>query len=221
MKHLISITIFLAAFLVADTPFGRIYIWTDSEGVKNFSQEPPPDNVSDVMVHDELRYDPSSDAKSLREEPVPNDQPPNPSRRKISSGNQETRIALDNNVILIPATVRYNGREIETKLVLDTGASSTILHKPVAARLGIQLSKNTQIRTASGEFVDAQAINLDALRVGPHTMEELRTLIILHQGPQTNHQGLLGLNFLGNYPHSIDLRKMVIRWGDNIPATGP
>ncbi len=221
LKSLIVLTLLLPATLL----WARIYIWTDAEGVKHFSQEPPPENASEIMVKDEVQFDPSSDAKQHHAQPTTEQAviaPPTQSKKtRAAVRRQQTRIVVKGNVILVPATLIYAGRQIETQLVLDTGASSTVLHAPLAGRLGIEPEINTKIRVASGEMVNAQAVNLEAIRVGPHKMEGIRTLIIRHQGPQTPHQGLLGLNFLSQFPYSVDMRAMVINWGAQIPAEGP
>lgn len=221
LKSLIVVTLLLPATHL----WARIYIWTDAEGVKHFSQEPPPENATEIMVKDEVRFDPSSDAKQhhtgqTTEQAVeaPPMQSPKP---RTSAKLQQTRIVVKGSVILVPTTLIYGGRQVDAQLVLDTGASSTVLHAPLAERLGIEPKINTQIRVASGEMVNAQAVNIDTISVGPHQLQGMRTLIIRHQGPQTPHQGLLGLNFLSQFPYSVDMRAMVINWGTQIPAAGP
>jgi hypothetical protein len=221
MRPSILIPVILLTLLTPALLTARIYIWTDAEGIKHFSQEPPPEQASEVMVQDELQYDPSADAKQRRNESDPNASPPQSQPSKSVAGRQQTRIVLEGNVILVPTTLSYGGRQIDTQLVLDTGASSTILHAPLADRLGIRPAVNTKVRIASGEMINAQAVTMEAIQAGPHTLRGARTLIIRHQGPQTAHQGLLGLNFLGQYPYSLDMRSMVINWGADIPAAGP
>ncbi len=226
MRHLFLKSLIVVALLLPATLlWARIYIWTDAEGVKHFSQEPPPENATEIMVKDEVRFDPSSDAKQHHSgqtaEQAVEASPMGSKKSRPAARSQQTRIVVKGNVILVPATLIYGGRQIETQLVLDTGASSTVLHAPLAARLGIEPQVNTKIRVASGEMVNAQAVNMDTIRVGPHQMQGMRTLIIRHQGPQTPHQGLLGLNFLSQFPYSLDMRAMVINWGAQIPATGP
>ena len=226
MRHLFLKSLVVATLLLPATLlWARIYIWTDAEGVKHFSQEPPPENASEIMVKDEVRFDPSADAKQRHTEQTTEqalEASPMPSKksRAVARG-QQTRIVVKGNVILVPATLIYGGRQVDTQLVLDTGASSTVLHAPLAERLGIEPEINTKIRVASGEMVNAQAVNMDAIRVGPHNLQGMRTLIIRHQGPQTPHQGLLGLNFLSQFPYSVDMRAMVINWGTQLPAAGP
>ncbi len=215
MRHLIAIAAVLAAILTPLSLAARIYIWTDAEGVKHFSQEPPPEHATEVMVQDEMRYDPSADAKSHRAQDA------DTGEARPAAKPQQTPIVLKGNVILVPAVLSFGDQQVETRLVVDTGASMTVLNAPLAERLRIQPETNAKIKVASGDAVAAQAVILDALRVGPHTAREMRALIIRHEGPHTTHPGFLGLNFLGQYPYSIDMRKMVIHWGGHIPPMGP
>ena len=209
MRHPILISIMLALMMMPSALAARVYIWTDSEGVKHFSQEPPPEDAADVTVQDELRHDPSAEGKQFRQSTADDDP---------SSG--QTRITREGNVILIPVTIRHNGHDVDTRLVLDTGASSTVLTAHLAERLGIQPEINAKVRVAGGEL-DAQAVVLESLSVGPHTLKDVRTLVLRHQEQQTKLQGALGLNFLSHFPYSIDLQKLVIDWKTDTPAIDP
>ena len=66
MRHPILPLVVFILLLAPSTVSARIYIWTDAEGVKHYSQEPPPEDATEVMVQEEMRYDASSDAKSHR-----------------------------------------------------------------------------------------------------------------------------------------------------------
>jgi clan AA aspartic protease (TIGR02281 family) len=215
MRHPIPVFVILVALLAPALLSARIYIWTDAEGVKHYSQEPPPENATDVMVQDEVRYDPSADAKSHRTETEP------AAGSHSTTAAQQTRIVLEGNVILLPVTLVYEEREVDTMLVLDTGASSTVLTAALAERLGIKAAINAKVKVAGGELIDAQSVTLDSLSVGPHTRQAVSTLILRHQGAPTKLQGALGLNFLKHYPYTIDMQQMVINWGVANPATAP
>ncbi len=210
MRYPILIPLMLALIMIPAALAARVYIWTDSEGVKHFSQEPPPGDAADVMVQDELQHDPSAEGKQFRQSTA-DDNPSSPG---------QTRIMREGNVILIPVTLSHNGRDVDTLLVLDTGASSTVLTAHLADRLGIQPEINAKVRVAGGEL-DAQAVILDSLSVGPHTLTEVRTLVLRHQEQQTKLHGALGLNFLSHFPYSIDMQQMVIDWRAKTPAMDP
>ncbi len=214
MRNLIFIAVFLAVILIPFSIAARIYIWTDAQGVKHYSQEPPPEHASDVKVKDEMHYDASADAKSHRSASAAS------SASGTAAKSRQTRILIEGNIIFIPVTLAYGGRAVETLLVLDTGSSSTVLAPALAERLGIQPEINAKVKVAGGEQLDAQSIVLDYLRVGPHTRQEMRTLVLRHQNAQAKLQGALGLNFLKHYPYSIDMQKMVINWGADKPDGG-
>ncbi len=215
MRHSILPLILLMILLAPLQTAARIYIWTDAEGVKHYSQEPPPENAAEVTVQEEMRYDPSADAKSHRAGAA------TASGEHRQTGDEQTRIVMEGNILLIPATLVYGGQEVETMLVLDTGASSTVLTTPLADRMGVEPEINAQVKVAGGEKLDAQSVTLDALIVGPHTRRNMRVLILRHKGARPKLHGALGLNFLRHYPYSIDMQKMVINWETGVPATAP
>ncbi|MDJ0811869.1 MAG: aspartyl protease family protein [Desulfobacterales bacterium] len=204
MRHLIAITALLAAVLMPFSLAARIYIWTDDQGVKHYSQEPPPEHATAVEVKDEMRYDASADAKSHRSAA---------SGTGTTANARQTRILIEDNILFVPVTLAYGGREVEALLVLDTGSSSTVLAPALAASLGIQPEINAKVKVAGGEKLDAQAVVLDFLRVGPHTRRDVRTLVLRHRNAQAKLNGALGLSFLKHYPYSIDMQKQVINWG--------
>ncbi len=199
MRNLIAISAFLTAILIPFSLTARIYIWTDAQGVKHYSQEPPPEHATEVVIKDEMRYDASADAKRHRSASAPK--------------SRQTRILIEDNILFVPVTLAYGGREVEVLLVLDTGSSSTVLAPALAERLGIQPEINAKVKVAGGEKLDAQTVVLDFLRVGPHTRRDVRTLVLRHQSAQAKLNGALGLSFLKHYPYSIDMQKEVINWG--------
>ncbi|MDJ0803112.1 MAG: aspartyl protease family protein [Desulfobacterales bacterium] len=216
MRHLIHPLVLLLILLATPSlPSARIYIWTDAEGVKHYSQEPPPEDATEVMEKDEVHYDASADAKSHRAGSA------TAAGAQRGAGDGQTRIVMEGNILQVPVTLVYAGKEVATMLVLDTGASSTVLTVPLAERLGVEPEINTQVKVAGGTMLDAQSVTLDSLSVGPHTRRNMRVLILRHQGARPKLHGALGLNFLRHYPYSIDMQKMVINWEAGTAASAP
>lgn len=92
--------------------------------------------------------------------------------------------------------VRLNGRET-ARLLLDTGASTTLLSPRVAERLGLEVHRNPPavLRTANGQ-VEAGWAEVESLDVGGHRTGPLR--VVIHDAiPEAD--GLLGMNFLGAF----------------------
>ena len=97
-------------------------------------------------------------------------------------------------------------------LLLDTGASQIVLHRDVADRLNIVALNRGLAQVAGGQNIYVELGEVDSFKVGPFEMPNANVLIIAHEGEAVSYNGLLGMNFLKNVPHTIDYKKQVIRW---------
>ena len=126
----------------------------------------------------------------------------------------ETRVNLLNGThVLVPVTLGNEGNEMEVLMLLDTGASIMVLHREIADRLKMEITRKAKLMIANGRIIDSDIVKLDYVDVGPIKKQGLQAGVIQHTGPRVQYQGLLGMNFLKGLDYHIDYGRQVIRWG--------
>ncbi|MEJ2099459.1 MAG: aspartyl protease family protein [Desulfobacterales bacterium] len=124
----------------------------------------------------------------------------------------ETAVTIEGNRIFVPVTLGNNGIELEVLLLLDTGASQTVVHREVAVQLNIIALKKGLSQVAGGQQIYAEQGKIDYMKIGPHTIKNAPVIIINHEGPPVNFKGMLGMNFLKNFQYKLNFEKQVIQW---------
>lgn len=139
-------------------------------------------------------------------------------RRKAAEARQkllektQTRILIEDNKILVPVTLDNMGVEVNTNLLLDTGASQIVLFRSFAQQLNITTLQKGRAQVAGGQTIQVETGRLTSFRVGPHTMQDAMVIIIAQAGDSLHYSGLLGMNFLKNVAYTIDYQNKVIHW---------
>jgi len=141
-------------------------------------------------------------------------------RRKAFYGNLKERLAsLDEDLERhevefaehrqgIVVTADINGKQT-ARLLVDTGASLTVISCAIATGLGIdtdELKQSITLVLADGSTTSAKFILLDSVSVGEVKAPNVSAAVI-EEAPSPGVDGLLGMSFLNNFSFSIDAEK--------------
>jgi clan AA aspartic protease (TIGR02281 family) len=118
------------------------------------------------------------------------------------------------NAVLVPVTFRHGGTTLQATMLLDTGASVSMITKELAGRLGVDLARarETRMVVADGRSVPAWHTRLDRIAVGPKSQKDIEISVVQSAGGSFPFDGLLGMNFLRSYKYSIDFASQTINW---------
>jgi predicted aspartyl protease len=190
-----------------------LYKYTDRRGVVHYV-----DHLSRIPP----QYRDQHESMKLRKDPL------SPNQRAVHKAQQElrrrqmlnhfnvqsfeTRVQIRANHVLVPVTLGYRGREVGVRLILDTGASSTLLDEPFRTRLGMRGLQKIEGRVAGGGIIQARMGTLDYIRIGPAKVTDVSAAFAENGGRRGVYDGLLGMNVLRRFEHTIDYERGVIRW---------
>lgn len=137
--------------------------------------------------------------------------------RAVGAGGTDgslTRVTIAGNHVFVPVSLGHGGRTVQATLILDTGASITLINREIAERLNIDLDRaeRTRVQVVGGGVVDAWHVRLDRLTAGPHTKTGIDVAVIAQNGGGFTFDGLLGMNFLRSFKYQIDFANQAINW---------
>jgi predicted aspartyl protease len=124
----------------------------------------------------------------------------------------ETRVTIANNQILVPVSFSNGGLEAAAQLILDTGATHTVIYRSFASQLNILSLSKGQSKVAGGQSVFSEVGKVDSMKVGPILARDFSVIIMSFEGPPTAYSGLLGMDFLSRVEYALDYENQVIRW---------
>ncbi len=137
----------------------------------------------------------------------PFEQPP---ADRIATGQPEQQVTVPVQRLghLLIVSTQLNGNR-DARLILDTGASHTILSREVSDDLGLMANgeaRRVTLKTAGGS-VEAHVVQLDSIRVSD--AEVRNSLVAVYDMPDAppGIDGLLGLTFLSQFTVTLDTAK--------------
>lgn len=125
-----------------------------------------------------------------------------------------TEVSIVNAQIYVPVTFMNRDRTAQVNLILDTGASITCITGDLASRLGLDTAnaRVVSMGMADGSMIDIRVTKVDSLSVGVRSKSPFEIGILPRPATGGEHDGYLGLDFLGQFPHQIDFQNSRIRW---------
>jgi predicted aspartyl protease len=122
-----------------------------------------------------------------------------------------TPVVIQGRQVFVPVTLANGGAETEAMLLLDTGATASVITPEVAARLNIEQADNVRAKVVGGRVLHAKRAFLEKMTVGPVARTGQEVMIIPQRGGGFG-DGLLGMSFLGGLKYTIDFRKQTLNW---------
>lgn len=172
----------------------EFYRWVDQNGVVHFT-----DNLHNIPE----KQRPAASRIQAKESPKAVEPPKSAAPSKVS-------IPIEKNGAIVVVEATLNGKT-PAKLVVDTGASFTMISTAMAKEVGINLDgtrRTLPFHTANG-VIQAPLADLESIAVGGMEVKNL-TAAIHDALPNTTVSGLLGLNFLSNFRIDIDTEKGIL-----------
>jgi len=133
--------------------------------------------------------------------------------KKLAS--METAVIIRGNQVIVPVRVIWRGRSADLRLLLDTGASITVLHRNAVAKLNPTARESSYAQVAGGGLIKTERVVFDRLDVGPYKIENKSTAVIENKRA-AGFDGLLGMDILGGTQYEIDFANRKIVWSPDI-----
>ena len=198
MKASIAALLLQVALLVEISPSqaADFFRWIDQSGVVHFT-----DNVHNIP---EARR--STAIRIKAQEPLRAAEPAKVAPPTIAKAS----IPFEKRGQVVVVEVMLN-KTVPAKLVVDTGATYTMISAAMAKELSIdpqQTQRTMPFQTANG-VIQAPLTNLESVTLGGMEIKNL-TAAIHDAVPSAQVAGLLGLNFLTNFRLDIDTDKGIL-----------
>jgi clan AA aspartic protease (TIGR02281 family) len=203
--------VMVSAALHPQTALSALFACTESQGVTIITDRPT--QLSQCRPLNDYPIPEASDPPrrmTPAPAPTPQSQPlspeaPHPAQEQTLTPPLSASIPLERIGSLFVVTIVVNETR-SARLILDTGASHTILSRAIARDLGLwsqRPSASVTMHTAGGA-VQADLMQIDSIRIGgAHVRQSIAAIHDLPDAPP-DIEGLLGLSVLGHFEVTLD-----------------
>lgn len=122
-----------------------------------------------------------------------------------------TPVIIRGNQVIVPVRMVTAGRRLNLKLVLDTGATSTVIHQQSVQGVSLNVRNKSKAVVAGGGVINLQNVVFERIEFGPYTVKN-HTASVIESKRQSFYDGLLGMDLLANSAYKIDFKEQVIIW---------
>lgn len=122
-----------------------------------------------------------------------------------------TPVTITGNRVFVQVNLSSSSAQTTALMLIDTGASSTLITSSVADRLKLTGGSTAVGKGVGGRVMTKRSI-LSEARVGPTKRTNLQVSIINERGDTGYGDGLLGMDYLRGYKYHIDFEKQVLVW---------
>jgi clan AA aspartic protease (TIGR02281 family) len=162
----------------------------DLEVIREATQEPGPEEVEQEVPAEPAQVESAETAEGVSTE----------TSEQVES---IVRFSTSNGHMVVPVLLNESRN---TTLLFDTGASITVLSTDLARSLGLRAAagKTVRLKTVAAD-VKAMVATLDSITVGGLSRSDFPVAVVdLDLDKSGRFDGILGMDFLGNYTIRID-----------------
>ena len=224
VTFVLALIISLHFFLIgSQTAYALIYKYVDASGrtvyVDDIDKVPSRYQQEvhlileeqDTLTQEQLDHLEAERARSLEEQQI--------EKRRLETEADETMrreyqtpISFRGNRVVVPVEVAMGNRTANVLLLLDTGASSTVLHRQSLPNLELPSGQKIEARIAGGTTLTSEKIKFKHIGVGPFRKANAFAMVIETQGPPLPFDGMLGMDFLKDHPYRVDYANELLLW---------